>query len=105
MTRRDPGLESALLAWREGARRLAEPGPLRPALRSVAEAVEVELRRRVGVTFTLADLLREYRRASTWYLELAARVAPTSPEAWDEAVVLDGAFGRYMRRATDAGLS
>ena len=38
------------------------------------------------------------RRAS-WYLDLAARVAPREPDAWDPAVALDAAFAGYSRQA------
>jgi len=67
------------------------------------EAVEDELRRRVGATFTLAQLAQAWAGAPAWYPDLAARVAPRAPEAWDPQGALDGAFGRYMRRAVDAG--
>ena len=99
MSARDPALESALMAWQQGMRRLDEPGPLRAPRARIVEAVTLELRRRVGPTFTLGDLLRAYHEAAHWYTELAARVAPGVPEAWDASVALDGAFGLYARDA------
>ena len=70
--------------------------------RGPAVAVVDELRRQVGVTFTVADLARSYRTASSWYFDLAARVAPSEPDAWDPALALDAGFGRMSRLATDA---
>jgi len=69
----------------------------------VIGAVTDELRRRVGRTFTLADLARAYDGAQSWYLDLAARTAPREPAAWD-AVALDAAFAAYSRQASDARL-
>jgi hypothetical protein len=98
----DPRVATALFAWEEGLRRLDAGGPGRAARERVVAAVTDELRRRVGASFTLADLARVYEDASDWYLELAARVAPRERDAWDPSVTLDGAFGRYMRQAGDA---
>jgi len=102
MTIDDPAVAAAAFAWEEGRERLAEPDRLRPLRLRIAAAVQEELRRRVGTAFTLAELARVYEDASSWYLDLAARIAPRQPEAWDPAVALDGAFGQHMRRATDA---
>jgi hypothetical protein len=95
----DAAVETASFAWRHGMARLHEPGPLRAPRLRIAEAVTVELRRRVGPTFTLAQLVRAYDEAAGWYTELAARVAPGVPDAWDAAVALDAAFGIYARGA------
>ncbi|MDX6645359.1 MAG: hypothetical protein QOK40_1086 [Miltoncostaeaceae bacterium] len=98
----DSELAASRFAWEDGLRRLAEPGPLRAPRRAIADAVGVELRRRLGMTFTLAELARVYRDASDWYLQLAAEAAPGRPDAWDSAAALDGGFGLFMRQATDA---
>jgi hypothetical protein len=95
-------LAACRYAWEDGLRRLAEPGPFRGARRVIAEAVGQELRRRLGMTFTLAELARVYREASDWYLQLAADAVPGRPEAWDPAAGLDGGFGLFMRQAIDA---
>ena len=102
MSAEDPKVAAARFAWEEGRARLESPDPLLPTRRRIGEAVHQELRRRVGAVFTLAELARVYEDASSWYLELAQAVAPREPAAWDPAVALDGAFGRYMRRAADA---
>ena len=92
---------TARFAWEEGMRRLAEPGPLAAERRAIADAVGQELRRRVGISFTLAELARAWDDAQTWYLDVASRVAPRSPEAWDPAAALDGAFAVHARLASD----
>jgi hypothetical protein len=102
----DPIVAAARFSWEEGLRRLQEPVPpgVARARARILDAVDEELRRRVGATFTLAELARAYQGASWWYLDLAARVAPREPDAWDPAVTLDAAFGIYMRQASDARL-
>lgn len=102
----DAAVAAARFAWEEGLRRIDEPAPpaVARARERIADAVDDELRRRVGRTFLLADLARAYEGAPSWYLDLAARVAPRIPDAWDPAVTLDGAFGRFMRHASDARL-
>jgi hypothetical protein len=99
----DPSVAAARFSWDEGLVRLGEPAPtaVARARRRIVAAVDDELRRRVGLTFTLADLARAYDAAPSWYLDLAARVAPREPDAWDPAVALDAAFGAYSRQAID----
>lgn len=100
----DPAVAAARFSWEEGLARLEAPAPpaLAGARRRVMAAVNDELRRRVGVSFSLADLARAYEGASSWYLDLAARVTPREPDAWDPAVALDAAFALYSRQASDA---
>jgi hypothetical protein len=88
----------------DGLARLAEPAPaaVTRARRRIVAAVHDELRRRVGLTFTTAELVGVYDDASSWYLDLAARVAPKEPDAWEPAAALDGAFATYARQASDA---
>jgi hypothetical protein len=98
----DAEVAACRFAWEDGVRRLGEPGPLRPVRRAIAQAVTAELRRRLGMTFTVAQLADAYRDASDWYLQLASETAPERPDAWDPAVALDGGFGLFMRQAADA---
>jgi hypothetical protein len=103
VTSEDAELAAATFAWEEGLARLAaSTGPLGRSRRRIVAAVEQELRRRVGTEFTRRELARAYEDASSWYLDLAAAVAPREPAAWDPAVALDAAFGAYARRAQDA---
>ena len=99
-----PELAAARFSWDEGLARSAQPAPppVVAARGRITEAVHDELRRRVGMTFTLAELARVYEGASSWYLDLAARTAPQVPDAWDPAVTLDAAFATYSRGAADA---
>jgi hypothetical protein len=89
--------------WREGQRRLDQADPsVKPALERVIDAVAAELRRRVGGTFTTEELARFYGEAGTdWIFEIATRVAPGTPEAWDLTTVAGAAFARYVRGASD----
>lgn len=98
----DPGLQAAVFAWEDGLARLAAPDPLGRVRRRIVATVEQELRRRVGTEFTRRELASAYEDASSWYLDLAAAVAPKEPAAWDPAIALDAAFGAYARRAADA---
>ncbi len=105
MTAGDAAARSAVFEWQDGARRLAAVrGPARAACFAVVEAVHMELKRRLGRTFTVADLAGAHRDAVDWFLPLAMEVAPRHGEAHDSSVALDGAFALYMRRAIDAGL-
>lgn len=97
-----PAVAGPLLEWDAGERRLDEPGPDRDARLRVVSAVEDELRRRVGSTYSLADLVRVYGESSTWFLEVAERAAPGRPNAWDPSATLDAAFARWARNASDA---
>lgn len=94
--------DSAVQQWREGLRRLDDAPPHeRPALERVTERVYEQLRRRLGSTFTLDELADLYDDGTSWTLDLAAQVAPGAPWAWDQRIVADAAFGRYMREAVD----
>ena len=104
MSRDDPELAAARFSWDEGLARIAQPAA--PAVvtgrRRIIAAVHDELRRRLGMTFTMLELARVYEGASGWYLDLASRTAPKVPDSWDPAVALDAAFGTYARGASDA---
>jgi hypothetical protein len=96
-------VDSVIGLWREGERRLRE---LDPADRGPAERVVValvdELRRRLGGAFTADELAGLYLRDGTdWCFDIAVRVAPSTPEAWDITTVGGAAFLRYVRSASD----
>ncbi|MGH3102694.1 MAG: hypothetical protein ACRDN6_01175, partial [Gaiellaceae bacterium] len=62
-------VESARWDWEESHRRLAREAPHREhheRLLEQVEAVTAELRRRVGQTFTLAELADAYADAERW---------------------------------------
>ena len=89
--------------WREGERRLAQADPDdRRRLERVIEELVNELRRRVGGTFTTDELARFYIDQGTdWCFDIATRVAPGKPAAWDLTTVAGAAFARYVREASD----
>jgi hypothetical protein len=89
--------------WREGERRLQAADPSdRPALERVRDEIVVELQRRLGGPFTTDELASYYLSEGTdWAFQIATRVAPTRPEAWDMNTVASAAFARYVRRAID----
>lgn len=97
--------QAALFEWQEGARRMqGVPIARRAACEAVVDAVQDELRRRLGSSFTVVDLAREYADAHGWFLHVALQAAPRVPAAHDGAVTMDAAFARFMRRAQDASL-
>ena len=94
--------ENALAQWQDGLRRLAEAPPEeRRALERVTQAIENELRRRLGGAFTSGELADLYDEGTGWTTDLAVSVAPEEPYAWDARTVADAAVGRYLRGATD----
>ncbi len=60
-----------------------------------------ELRRRLGGRFTARELAELYAHGTEWCLQVAMRVAPEDPGAWEAGVVVDAAFCRYLREAAD----
>jgi hypothetical protein len=61
-----------------------------------------ELRRRLGGPFTTDELVDLYdRQGTTWCTDLAASIAPDTPEVWDAQTVGDAAFMRYLRESSD----
>jgi len=62
----------------------------------------VELRRRLGGSFTTQELASLYVEQGTdWCFQLATRVAPRTPSAWDVTTVAGAAFAQYAREASD----
>jgi len=99
-------LDSARLQWEEGLRRVdatSRQGRRHQQLANLVEAVFDELRRRVGQTFTLADLADAYVGAEDWVRDVVVREVPPRAQAGvpDTTLVQDAAFGRYARGATD----
>jgi hypothetical protein len=95
--------ESLIGLWQEGQRRLAaaEPGD-RLAMEHVTDALVVGLRRRLGGPFTVQELAQVYIEQGTdWCFDIAVRVAPSRPAAWDLPTVAGAAFARYAREAVD----
>ena len=94
-------LANALYQWEEGARELAaidDPRRRRLADR-VIDAIRVELRRRIGPTFSAAELADLYGAGTDWAQQIAIDVAPTTSD--DAQVLADAAFWAYLRGAGD----
>jgi hypothetical protein len=99
-------IDSARHQWEEGRRRLDAVGVETARarhLRLLVDAVTDELRRRVGQTFTLAELADAYAGSEQWAREVVADATPSRPRAdiRDTALVLDAAFALYARGAVD----
>jgi hypothetical protein len=96
-------LEVARHQWAAGARSLerrrGDQGTYETSLVGV-EAVERELTRRVGQTFTLDQLASEYARSDRWVLQLLDDTFPESIPP-DGSTLADAAFDRYSRHAAD----
>ena len=94
--------ENALYQWQQGERRLrAAPPERRGRQERVTDALVAELRRRLGGRFSAEELAQLYERGTAWCLQVAMKVAPEDPSAWVAGVVVDAAFARYLREATD----
>jgi hypothetical protein len=91
-------LDNALFQWREGERRLADtPDPARADLERAVAGVVDELRKRLGSSFVLDELADLYGEGTDWATELADRHGAGT----DAAVVVDAAYARYAREASN----
>lgn len=94
--------ETAIYQWRAGERRLARSTVERaPLLERVTGELVAELRRRLGGRFSVQELVELYEQGTSWCMQVAMRLAPETPWAWEAGVVVDAAFGRYLREAAD----
>jgi hypothetical protein len=97
-----PSFENAIYQWRQGERRLLDaPSERISQLERVTDGLVAELRRRLGGRFSTAELVELYERGCAWCLQLAMKLAPDDPWAWEASVVVDAAFARYLREAAD----
>ena len=91
-------VENALYQWQEGERAVREAPDLERAdLEAAAGVVLEELRRRLGSSFVLDELAAYYGEGTDWAEELAMRYAAGR----DAAAVVDAAFARYAREASN----
>ncbi|HEY7829775.1 MAG TPA: hypothetical protein VIC06_04335 [Solirubrobacteraceae bacterium] len=97
-----PGFENAIYQWQQGERRLqGAPAERARILERVTTALVAELRRRLGGRFNSQELVDLYLGSTSWCLQVAMNAAPDEPWAWEAATVVDAAFGRYLREASD----
>jgi hypothetical protein len=96
-------VEAARQQWAEGNRRLesqaSDPDAYPRLLRQLEVAME-ELRKRVGETFTLAQLAEAYDAADDW-MRVAVEERAASPGWSHLSIVQDAAFHLFARGATD----
>ncbi len=95
----DYPLDNALFNWEAGARhmdRLEAGGRGGPAL-AVVNLIRDEIRRRVGVTFTAAELARFYGSGTDWVRQLEG-IDASAPDLQD---LTDAAFHEQVKAATD----
>jgi hypothetical protein len=94
--------QNAYFQWEEGWRVLqslpAEHGTRRLAER-VIDAIRKELRRRIGPTFSAAELAELYGSGTDWCGQVALDAAPDL--ASESQSLADAAFWLYLRGATD----
>jgi hypothetical protein len=99
-----PEVENAVLQWEEGYRRLEEMRTEPPIYRALGRAVLIvqdELRKRLGSSFSVAELVALYRDGTDWTLDLAMTARPDDLGRWDPTIAADAAFYLYMREAAD----
>ena len=99
-----PEVEIARQQWQAGTRRLesARGDPrLYHRLMNQVEAITKELRRRLGRTFTLAELADCYRAADRWTLDVVEDADPEPGWQRHVSTVADAAFHLYARGASD----
>ena len=90
--------------WEEGSRRLEaarEDGPRYRQLLELLDLVLDELRKRVGQTYDLRQLVAAYGDSERWAREVLEERAPASAWPRDLTVVLAAAFDAYQRGAID----
>jgi len=94
-------LDNALFQWEGGKRALDEiEDPRRRRLADrVVEAIRDELRRRIGPTFSAAELADLYGEGTDWCQQVAIDVAPAIEG--EAQTLADAAFWLYLRGATD----
>jgi len=94
-------VENALFQWEDGWRALRAVDDVRRRRQAdrVVDAIREELRRRIGPTFTAAELAELYGRGTEWCQQVAIEVGPSVED--DAQALADAAFWLYLRGATD----
>jgi hypothetical protein len=98
------GLQTAVLDWEEGYRRVqatrTDAGQHRLLGRAVT-AVQDELRKRLGSRFTVAELVSLYREYGDVLCDVGTATLPADADLTDVSAACDAAFYLYMREAED----
>jgi hypothetical protein len=96
-------LDLARHQWEEGRRAVERARNDRSKYAALSRRVDVvtaELTRRIGQTFTLAELAGVYESSDRWVLEAIDDAFPDESPG-QVSTAADAAFDRYARRATD----
>jgi hypothetical protein len=96
--------ETVRREWEDSHRRfeaLARDPVASPRLLAQLEVVLDELRKRVGQTFTLDELVAAYKGAERWSRDAIAERAATPGWPRTVSLVEDEAFHQYQRGAVD----
>jgi hypothetical protein len=97
-------IELARQQWQDGSRRIertrSDPA-LYARLHGLVGAVTAELRRRIGQTYTLAELAETYAGADNWTRSVLDEAEPDAPAPPEVSTVADAAFYLYARGASD----
>jgi hypothetical protein len=92
------GIENARFQWEGGERRLRQADEAdRVDLERATLVVRDELRRRLGSTFSIAELAEFYGAGTDWADDIAQRQGAGA----ESSTVVDAAFNRYAREAAD----
>jgi hypothetical protein len=97
-------LDVARQEWEEGSRRLEaarDDGPRYRQLLELLDLVLDELRRRIGQTYTLAELADAYGESERWAREVLEERATAASWPRDLTLVLAAGFDAYQRGAAD----
>jgi hypothetical protein len=97
-------VEVARQEWEEGSRRLETAREDRRRYGQLLQLLELvldELRRRIGQTYTLAELVAVYGDSERWAREVLEERAATPGWPRELTVVLAAAFDAYQRGAID----
>jgi len=90
--------------WEEGSRRLEAAREDRRRYRELIGLLELvldELRKRIGQTYTVAELVAAYRESDRWAREVLEERAETPGWPRELTDVVAAAFDAYQRGAVD----
>jgi len=97
-------IEVARQEWEQGRRRLEAARDERPRYRELLELLDLvldELRKQIGQTYTLHELVTAYGDSERWAREVLQERAPTPDWPRHLTTVLAAAFDSYQRGAMD----
>jgi hypothetical protein len=97
-------VEVARQEWEEGSRRLEASREDRRRYRQLLELLELvldELRKRIGQTYSLGELVGAYGESERWAREVLEERAAAPGWPRDLTLVLAAAFDAYQRGAID----